>query len=107
MSASRNASAPRLYWLLGVFLFVFAVLPPLGAWLWTLAPGTTLRWAALPMALQFELSRLIFGSALFVRTEEAGPLPTIGGWVVTILIWAAIAVLLWMLIKSLLRRRKT
>lgn len=84
-----------------MLLLVFAVLPPLGAWLWTLAPNSPLQFAALPMALQFDLSQSLFGSALFVHTEEAGPLPTIAGWVVTILIWVAVAVALWALIRLL------
>jgi hypothetical protein len=101
VSVDAKRTAPRLWWLLVVLVFALAVFPPFGVWLWTFAPDGPLQFAALPMALQFDLSASIFGSALFVHTEEAGPLPTLAGWLVTIAMWAAIAVALWAFIRWL------
>jgi hypothetical protein len=105
LSVKSQASVPRLLWLLSVLIFVFAVLPSLGALVGLRGFGTPLVVAAIPMAIQFDLTQSLFHAALFGHSKPGQALPAFTCWIITVFLWAIISVALWALTRWFLSFR--
>jgi hypothetical protein len=92
--------------LLVLLLCLLTLLPLVGLLVGVVSHNSTVRYAALPMALQLDLSYRLFGPALFTPESALAPTPSSSGLLVTILMWAVIAVAIWALVRCVWSSRR-